>query len=104
MKPFGRPWVVFNVEDPQHRLWYAEFLRTKSWAACPVRFIHQNEGADGFLSGLLQSDLIKFYTDQEFGKTRQKKELTNIDLYSSITFNIEKEKSHDSIEQEHQDL
>jgi len=65
---YGRPWIVFDAYNQQHREWFAEFQARRSWAHCPVRFIIDNEHGD--LLTMIQRRLIEFYTDQEFGKKK----------------------------------
>jgi hypothetical protein len=62
---FGRPWVVFDANNKDHRRWFAEFNRSCSWGGCPVRFV-VNEAA-GDLITHIQRELIQFYVDKEFG-------------------------------------
>jgi hypothetical protein len=62
----GRPWTAFNAENKQHRKWFAEFQRNKTWSRCPVRFIVSDEHGD--LVTLIQRQLIEHYVDREFGK------------------------------------
>ena len=62
----GRPWTAFNAENKQHRKWFAEFQRNKTWSRCPVRFIVSDEHGD--LVTLIQRKLIEHYVDREFGK------------------------------------
>jgi hypothetical protein len=64
---FGRPWVVFDASNKEHRRWFAEFNRTCSWGGCPVRFVVNEEAGD--LITLIQRELIQFYVDKEFGTT-----------------------------------
>ena len=63
---FGRPWVPFNAENSEHRKWFAEFQRFKTWGRCPVRFILPDDSGD--LLTLIQRRLIQYYVDKEFGK------------------------------------
>jgi len=62
----GRPFVVFDPKDKQHRTHYAEFLKTKTWGRCPVRFILA-EDQDNVIS-MIQHSLTQYYTSKEFGK------------------------------------
>jgi hypothetical protein len=64
----GRPWTAFNADNKQHRKWFAEFQRNKSWSRCPVRFIVSDDHGD--LVTLIQRRLIQHYVDREFGKIR----------------------------------
>lgn len=60
----ARPWVEFNASDKQHRKYYAEFQRAGNWGTVPVRFISKDVGT---LNAAIQRDLLKFYTEKEFG-------------------------------------
>ena len=62
----GRPWVSFDAENPNHRRWFTEFQRQRTWGTCPVRFVVPDEAGD--LVTLIQRALIAHYVDQEFGK------------------------------------
>lgn len=66
---YGRPWVVFDAKNKEHRRWFAEFQARKSWSHCPVRFIIDDENGD--LLTMIQRRLIDYYTDQEFGKKKR---------------------------------
>jgi hypothetical protein len=72
---YGRPWVVFDAQNKQHREWFAEFQARRSWSRCPVRFIIDDENGD--LLTMIQRRLIDYYTNQEFGKTKKTKEIQN---------------------------
>jgi hypothetical protein len=65
----GRPWVVFDAHNQQHRKWFAEFQRTRSWGHCPVRFISDDAAAD--LLTMIQRRLIDYYTAKEFGSRKK---------------------------------
>lgn len=62
----GRPWTAFDAKNKQHRRWFAEFTRKRTWGTCPVRFIVPDDGGD--LLSLIQQRLIEFYVSKEFGK------------------------------------
>ena len=63
----GRPWVVFDAQNKDHRRWFAQFQDEASWGHCPVRFICPNDvGYD--LTIIIREQLIKYYVDKEFGK------------------------------------
>ena len=70
---YGRPWVVFDCHNKQHRQWFAEFQHRRSWGHCPVRFIVDDENGD--LLTMIQRRLIDYYTNQEFGKTKRAKKV-----------------------------
>jgi len=71
----GRPFVVFDPNNKDHRRWFADFNKNCSWARCPVRFVINEDHGD--LVTQIQRSLIQFYVDKEFGtednpKTRTK--------------------------------
>ena len=67
---YGRPMVAFDATNPDHRKWFAEFVKYGTWGRCPVRFIVPDDVGD--LITLCQRRLIKFYIEQEFGKVPAK--------------------------------
>ncbi len=67
---FGRPWVVFNPKDKNHRRWFAHFNEHRSWGKCPVRFVVNDDHGD--LLTMIQRELIQFYVDKEFGAEKAK--------------------------------
>ena len=70
---FGRPYVVFDPENKDHRAYYNEFVQTASWGQCPVRFVVPEDHGD--LITMIQRSLIKYYVQKEF-KTVAKKPQT----------------------------
>jgi len=68
---FGRPWVVFNAANKEHRKWFAEFNKNASWAHCPVRFVVDDDHGD--LITMIQRHLIQYYVDREFVAKKQQK-------------------------------
>lgn len=65
----GRPWVVFDAHNKDHRRWFADFNENLTWKNCPVRFVVNDDHGD--LITMIQRELIKFYVDKEFGKEKQ---------------------------------
>jgi len=63
---FGRPYVVFDPYNKDHRRWFADFNRKLTWADCPVRFVVDDDHGD--LVTMIQRHLIQYYVDKEFGK------------------------------------
>ena len=61
----GRPWVVFDAKNKEHRSWFAEFNKSAQWGRCPVRFVVNEDHGD--LITQIQRELIQFYVDKEFG-------------------------------------
>ena len=83
----GRPFVVFDAKNKEHRRWFANFNRTLSWGTCPVRFVVNDDHGD--LITMIQRELIAHYVDKEFGqpkvvvqKPKRKRKLTKIDIKS----------------------
>jgi len=63
---YGRPYVVFDPTNKEHRKWFADFNKNRSWARCPVRFVVNEDHGD--LLTQIQRELIQFYVDKEFKK------------------------------------
>ena len=63
---YGRPYVVFNAKDKEHRKWFSAFNKTGAWGRCPVRFVVNDDHGD--LVTQIQRELIQHYVDKEFGK------------------------------------
>lgn len=61
---FGRPWVVFNAKNSEHRQAFAEFQKSGTWGHCPVRFILA-EGSSNLVTQI-QRELVQFYINEEF--------------------------------------
>lgn len=57
-----RPVVVFDVENPDHRKWYAIFLKSKSWGKCPVKFVTAGYGNT---KGIIDRQMLEYYAEQE---------------------------------------
>jgi hypothetical protein len=66
---FGRPYVIFDAKNKEHRKWFAEFQQKCSWGNCPVRFVVDDDNGD--LITMIQRRLIQFYVEKEFGKIRR---------------------------------
>ncbi len=67
---FRKPTIAFDVNDPQHRSDYANFLKTKSWKHSSVHY----EIADvaGEVQSVVQRRLLEYYSGQEFPKVWNK--------------------------------
>ena len=68
---YGRPWVVFDAKNRNHRQWFAEFNKSGAWGTCPVRFVVNDDHGD--LITQIQRELIQFYVDKEFGTVAKPK-------------------------------
>lgn len=62
----NRPVAVFDVNNREHRNLFAQYLKARSWAASPVRFI-ASEVTDIDV-GTISRQLLEFYTEREFNK------------------------------------
>ena len=60
----GRQFMVFDPSDKQHRKWFADFNKNRSWSRCPVRFVVNDDHGD--LVTQIQRELIQHYVDKEF--------------------------------------
>jgi len=60
----GRPYVVFDPKNKQHRRYYSEFVKNTSWGSCPVRFVVPEDHGD--LVTMIQRSLVKYYVEREF--------------------------------------
>jgi hypothetical protein len=67
-----RPLVAFDVENADHRRWYAEFVKFNTWGRCPVRFLA--ESLDQDLVSHINDKMLTYYIKQEFknGKAKSK--------------------------------
>jgi hypothetical protein len=68
----GRPYVVFDPTNRQHRAYYHQFVKTASWGGCPVRFVVPEDHGD--LLTMIQRSLIKFYVEREFKSVAKKQQ------------------------------
>ena len=68
----SRPIVAFDVNNPDHRRWYAEFVKYNTWGRCPVRFMA--EALDQDLVSFINAKMLSYYIKQEFenAKTSRK--------------------------------
>lgn len=62
----GRPWVVFDPANADHRSYFREFVATHSWRRCPVRFVLPSDQDN--LVNMIQSSLAQYYVEQEFDR------------------------------------
>ena len=59
-----RPWVAFDPTIKDHRRYYAEFKKHRSWGTCPVRFVLHEDAADAV--SMIEKSLADYYTNKEF--------------------------------------
>jgi hypothetical protein len=60
----SRPWTVFDPCNREHRKYYANFVRSRGWGNCPVRFVVPDGSQD--LLTMIRSSLVKYYLDRDF--------------------------------------
>ncbi len=65
---FGRPYVIFDPANKDHRRYYNQFVQTHSWGECPVRFVVPEDHGD--LVTMIQRSLITYYVTKEFKVTK----------------------------------
>ena len=65
-----RPLVAFNVDNSQHRQWYAEFVKYNTWGKCPVRFLADSLDQD--LISHINEKMLTYYIHQEFKNVKAK--------------------------------
>ncbi len=62
---YARPLVAFDASNKEHRRFYYQFVQTRSWGRCPVRFIvPEATGSD--LIKMIQTEMINYYVNKEF--------------------------------------
>jgi hypothetical protein len=70
----SRPWTVFDARNREHRKHYDNFVRTRGWGHCPVRFVVPDGSQD--LLTMIRNSLLDYYMQREFpdnaGKTSRK--------------------------------
>jgi hypothetical protein len=64
---WGRPWAIFDATNKQHRRWFTEFQRNRTWGHCPVRFVVDDN--QGELITMMQQQMIDYYVNKEFKQT-----------------------------------
>jgi len=60
----GRPFVVFDPANSDHREFYYEFFKKSTWGKCPYRFVVPED--HGNLVTMIQRSLVKYYVEKEF--------------------------------------
>lgn len=60
----SRPWTVFDARNRDHRKYYANFVRTRGWGSCPVRFVVPDGSQD--LLTMIRNSLVEYYLERDF--------------------------------------
>ena len=60
-----RPLTVFEASNNEHRKYYAEFVKRKTWGYCPVRFAVEGTSQIDLIT-YIERCLVDYYTMDEF--------------------------------------
>jgi hypothetical protein len=60
-----RPLMVFDASNNEHRKYYAEFVKRKTWGYCPVRFVIEGNSQTDLIT-YIERCLVDYYTMKEF--------------------------------------
>ena len=60
----SRPIVAFDENNAEHRKWFAEFVKYRTWGKCPVRFMADSLETD--LVSHIEHKMLHFYVTKEF--------------------------------------
>jgi len=66
---YGRPVVMFDVKNKEHRRMAHRFLVERSWGGCPVRFALPI--GEGNVYSMVMRLLTQYYSAKEFGPIPQ---------------------------------
>ena len=61
-----RPTICFDSTNHEHRRWFSEFQKNRTWSKCPVRFAIPNDHHGGDLISTIQKTLLAYYVSKEF--------------------------------------
>lgn len=64
-----RPWTLFDPKNKDHRAYFNEFLKTRSWRQCPVQWIIGDDSQD--VVHYISKVLLNHYTSAEFGPKKK---------------------------------
>jgi hypothetical protein len=67
----GRPFVIFDPANKEHRAEYYKFVKTGMWGHCPYRFVITDDQGD--VVTMIQRKLIAYYVSKEFDTKSIKK-------------------------------
>jgi len=73
-----RPTVIFDVQNPEHRQHYFNFLDTRTWSACPYQFITGNRDDSPILTVAIEHQLLKYYRDADRSLAKQGRSLIEV--------------------------
>jgi len=64
---YGRPYVIYDAKNSEHRKYFFEFVKSTTWGNCPVRFVLEDQGHADFVA-TIQRQTLEYYLDKEFDK------------------------------------
>ena len=64
---YGRPHVIFDVNNADHRKYFFDFVKSTTWCNCPVRFVLEDQGQADFVA-TMQRRVLEYYMAREFTK------------------------------------
>jgi len=67
----SRPMIAFDENNIDHRSYYHNFVKRRTWGYCPVRFISDDINND--LISHINKKLLNYYIAQEFESENQAK-------------------------------
>jgi len=70
----ARPFVAFDVNNAEHRRYFAEFVKYNTWGRCPVRFMAESLDTD--LVSYISQKMLHHYVAQEFESGKVKIKVT----------------------------
>jgi len=62
---YGRPHVVYDPSNSDHRKYFFEFVKSTTWGKCPVRFVLEDQGSADFVA-TMQKRTLEYYLSKEF--------------------------------------
>jgi len=60
-----RPLMLFDASNNEHRKYYADFVKRKTWGYCPVRFAIEGNAQTDLITHI-ERCLVDYYTMKEF--------------------------------------
>lgn len=70
----ARPIVAFDVNNVEHRRYYRQFIETRSWGQCPVRFMVESLNTD--LLSHINREMLDWYIRCEFKNAKPTHKIT----------------------------
>lgn len=67
LSTYGRPHVVYDANNAEHRKYFFEFVKSTTWGHCPYRFVLEDQGSADFVA-TMQRRTLEYYMGKEFKK------------------------------------